>query len=828
MRRLALAIAILSPCGLYAQDGITADRMPSILHKGRVLDAAGDPIADALITAARHDKIDVFDALERPLARSDKNGYFALQLPRLGGPTGAVHTLLIAKKGKAAIIQWRFADRTSVQDYGEMRLAEGSILRGRVQGHKGELLAGARVLAVDRLALARQRVSAFASQTFTDKKGVFELPCVLDSGLEVMVVAEGYYARRIAPVDTKGKLGIQLKKGGFIMGRVRNSDGSPYRGSILLSTEFHAMPFMTEWHGNQTDEQGRFRMSLRYPCRWWISLDNYGNSGTSLSRCYEGPRSDMLLTLPDEKKGSIFVQAKAADTGKAVKVFRAAISPFLVNDPSQVGLLNELASLTAPHSNRDGLVCFDGSRSRLGPNNIILVKAEGYSLCWLRNVTPGAAGPRNLVARLETGREAIGRVFDLRTKSGIKGVNVRFRHVLANPSSYTVPWTSLKTGKDGRFRFVDLGKGRYELQARHMAGSILSTTEFRVGEDEKSRELSIGLASGVTVSGRITHAEKIGKDWRLLLEPTDRKLRNRSPIPRQSPASSDVVDAIPVGTDGNFRFPHRAPGKEVLYLIVPAPLRQGPAFKLRIAEFVVAGSDIKREIALAKKLPGRIAGKVEIPGFDREASRFAVVATKAAFNHDEAMMWAADRERLRHLCLLNADGSYEITVPPVPHILSVVDIITDATLHSSELPIKCISNKLVRRDIKLEIGKVLLQIEPTKGSRVILDRLLILPPTAVGSMSSAWRSAPLHGSTPSVAVLTLHEGQRERSFFVKPGKFRLEFHHGIIPDSDGNFFVLGKDNGPAAKAEGEVQPRQTKRIKIKVKPPPLVDGARKK
>jgi hypothetical protein len=180
--------------------------------------------------------------LAEPQTRTDEGGRFELQAPAVPVPDQPLEQLLIAQKGMAAFArapgfatkggktaaQGQPTARAPVTELGDLVLADGVRLFGRVRDPQGKPLAGARILARDMLdqhrVLPGPRLDHLCHAVSNDS-GIFELPCTLAQALSLDVSLPGHLRSAIEPVAVGAPLEIMLAPSGSIRGRVLDQDG---------------------------------------------------------------------------------------------------------------------------------------------------------------------------------------------------------------------------------------------------------------------------------------------------------------------------------------------------------------------------------------------------------------------------------------------------------------------------------------------------------------------------------------------------------------------------------------------------------------------------
>jgi len=238
---------------------------------GLVRDEAGNPIADALVAAARIRPRPIYSVE----TRTDENGNFELR----GLPEGAYGLNTMPEGYAPARLTHVQSNRTDI----ELVVRQKGSVRGAVAGTRGEPISSF-TLDLFRLnkGTAQYGVTNRRMQ-FNDPAGEFHFTN-LDRGSYVLLVR----AAGFAPTYTGGffiereehtGVNVQLIKGGTIEGTVTDPNGNPLasaevtlRGQDYL--EWNANSIMANSIGDpnnvpeisvKTNSQGRFRMENAYP-----------------------------------------------------------------------------------------------------------------------------------------------------------------------------------------------------------------------------------------------------------------------------------------------------------------------------------------------------------------------------------------------------------------------------------------------------------------------------------------------------------------------------------------------------------------------------------
>jgi hypothetical protein len=182
----------------------------------------GEPVSGASVVGED-------DACVRHEATSGEDGIARFDPPIEGGYARIGVTARGMTRGHA------FADAEAVGTGAEVKveLADGRTLDGIViDDVTGRGVAGARVAVRDPIQSHRE----YASAT-TDPDGTFRIESMPAKGQATLIVEEPHHARTQCGVDptSLGRLEVRMRPAGAIRGIVRNPDGVPVRGAVVVA-----------------------------------------------------------------------------------------------------------------------------------------------------------------------------------------------------------------------------------------------------------------------------------------------------------------------------------------------------------------------------------------------------------------------------------------------------------------------------------------------------------------------------------------------------------------------------------------------------------------
>ena len=533
--------------------------------RGRVVDAAGRPVAGGTLAARSEGQDDIrgWSRLQVAPARAMSAGDGTFVLDHLAPG----RYLLAARAPGFGGLTHRFeiASPPHQVELGELRLEAGIEIAGRVVDSEGRPLPGARVGVWDALAeLFAGGASEEPPQVVADREGRFRLPDRREGeSLGLYATHDGHGRGRLTvTVPPPAPPVITLARLVTVSGRVVDPRG---RGVPAAEVAWSSAPgpgFGRRGGPRTTGEDGGFRLEDVEPGSAWIGAAAAGSRVTQLA-----------VTVPAAGLQGVELRLGpgAALTGRVLDRERRPVAGAGVS-------LGGESMRFAHHSLSDRT---DGEgRYRLEgltPGHVVLIASPG----------PGSGPATRAEARLEPGENEI----DLLLPPGheVSGS-------VLGPGGEPVAGASVSlrergafhvavTGADGEFRFEGVPDGLYRAVAEApgfggseawqvaVDGAPVSGLELRLGKTAAVSGRVVGAAAAALVSARV-HASRLLGETR----------------------------SVPVDGDGRYRLDGLAPGEWSLSAAVPDHRQR--------AERVVLAADEERtldlEVGSGFTLSGRI------------------------------------------------------------------------------------------------------------------------------------------------------------------------------------------------------------------------------
>ncbi len=487
MKRFAGLVAVcLAVCGARAEGGSVS---------GRLLDAAGKPLARARVTwvAYRTDDqaiLDMSSAAEPPAlgeAATGPDGSFRIALDK---PDVAV-ALRISPPGSPSLRFRGPFDSTEDVSLDDVHASAGVRLSGRVVDDEGKPVAGARVRAASTEMFSEQDSSAL-SEAKTGADGSFAMDDAPSGTRTVVARASGFVQASLFQVDPKPDVKLTLKRGGTIRGVVLDVNGKPAAGAIVISED----------QGAESDAQGAFRLTgvepgVRSVQAVWkedfaVRRDNLRvRRGQDVEAPLRLARAAAIAgTVIDETSRKPVAGARVAASSGGMAFGRRRMERSLRADAKGKFRLNGLAS--RPYA--------------------VTASREGYLSSTINGVSASTAAPGTVHLALARAASVAGKVIDekgqpvpaaqvrLASEGGMRAFTRR------GPAAFIGGQGAL-TAADGSFRLRNLTAGR---NLAVEASKVGYATAHRPGVTLKTGEtvanISLTLKKGLEARGRIVDA----------------------------------------------------------------------------------------------------------------------------------------------------------------------------------------------------------------------------------------------------------------------------------------------------------------------------------
>lgn len=437
--------------------GLELVLLPGAAVSGRVLDAGGKPVSDAMVGAD--------GGSSGPFAISDAEGVYRLEGVALG-------------KRRLNAYDRRSSRQTSKEvEVGsgdvvvDLVFAGGASVSGIVLDAGGEPVAEAavRLGAAGRLATASTGID-----------GRFTVPDVRDGEHSLSVRKPGFASADLkvevkdgAPVEG---LEVRLERGATLVGELRGLRFSELPRARITA---HRMSGFSDWFEASADFEGRFRLQGLAAGDWLVMavVESVGRRAQS-----------QVTIAPGEGEASVVLEFTAGLT--LTGVVRRRGEPWGGADVVIQG--KDVQSGGQVATTADGAFRFEG------------LEAGSYDLSirGLRDVahqrTVQLDGDREIAIDLVAASLA-GRVLDASTGEPLAAAEVR----LVTPgedSRSPYGFGSTHTDSRGAFHFEDLAAGDWRLRAQ-VSGYALGERDVRIGEDGTSEPVEMALqpTEGLTV-----------------------------------------------------------------------------------------------------------------------------------------------------------------------------------------------------------------------------------------------------------------------------------------------------------------------------------------
>lgn len=755
-----LTVNAARPQSPGTQADIRTNAAATVRLTGRVVDGQGTVLADAAIGWADCREMSTATLLAQPLVRTGADGGFTIEVRPPGRRDTIQPRLLVGAKGKAAIAirpgfklasdeavaAWvdpegdteppepRYAAETTV---GDLVLADGARLFGRVRDLDGKPLAEVLVIARDVLQQgSRRQPDAFSFHCVarTDDRGIFELPCALPQGVELEFSRDGHYSERLGPVAAGSPLEVTMARSGAIAGRVLDTAGKAVAGAgVSIGYERHAFPQTLT-----TGADGAFRFTLAQRGRWRVQVDKRERhrNTTAASPVFEQPRENLEIVLRPKAgdpagRERLVVRAIDQRSGAPVAEFRAT------------AIWNQYANGNGSyrdHMLRQGLrraaVAADGKVEVAGPDEsdarvgCVRVIAAGFAPQTVTEVEwqeADAGKPRApLTVELQPEATVQGQVRDDRTGEPVAGARVWARPPASpNEGAYEQhpgdwPADAITTAADGSFTLPALGEGEWLVRARHPERPPAIDESITLAAAEAKSGLVVKIPGGGKVSGRI-----VG-----MAIPTGSKVFLH-PLPRQTfgvqqqywfggSGVEPLAKAIPIGADGAFSWSGVELDNHLLVLLLPARPRCGNPLYVPLEPFRVRRQGIQRDFDASDDRPGTITGKVAFPEGAVPFERLLVVADTVSEGqqvyHDP---WGDPVAGNRSF--VAADGTFAIAVGPGTYRLNLHEIGSNLRLLGDRTLLRVRAAETVTQALAARLVTVKVTLEPDADVKTMAD-----------------------------------------------------------------------------------------------------------
>lgn len=743
-----IAGLLLAPV-IAAQDD-KPEAPPQVLT-GIVVDAAGKTIAGAAIALVKaNEHVDVKALLKAPEHTSNADGAFSVMRPK-GNTRWQV---LVAAKGRQACSAFAPYARTRPKvDLGQFVLPRGASLVGRFRDSDGNPIAGVQVSvagAISAPSIASGLTRYVKSGAVSNARGIFQVPCVPRTGLELTARKQGFYPiRRL--VSHESPLAFTLEHAQTIAGKLVDDDGAAIAEASISLKQEGAPTSLRE--STRTAADGTFSMiAPPLPQRYRIAAYS-----SKLKRQFESQLLRGAQTAPDIK-ALVHTQAGAThltlrvidkETKKPIPKFAATLSS--VNfDNLQTTLFQAEGSFQECEGEASMPIRYKVSG--------VIVVAPGHAVS-VTEVPDELDKP--LVVELGRGAVVHGRVVDDNDKP-VADVAVRaLPDGRASGSGGSIAKHWPRTDKDGKYRIDFLQPGKHQVQVYprdrtasapvDVEATLDQETELDLTIDTKEKlilnikgELPPGPAPVISASGYSRGG---------------RGFRHSVPQPQPIQLHRDQT---------RYEFGAVQGNRLSLLLFVPSRTRAGSGTSFPLNQLAV--NDGKVDVVLpefdCRVLRGRVEVDTRLP-----TERIAVVATAA---EEERQRFAFSFRNRKVIAGLFADGSFEIDLPNREYVLQLVDLETGIVFHTETDNHKATADNLVIRP-KLRWLEVKLAPDKKNGPIVVQSFQVELERPRAGEQDAFLQGRPGRGTERRNISLRSHP-MRLR-WLVPPGQLKVAVQH---------------------------------------------------
>lgn len=679
-RRLLLAFAACLWAGLaVAQTRVF----------GRVLDENGQPVAGATLLH------DVPGGEATAGGTSDAQGFFAAPLPAEPTVAEPASRLWLGATGRggASIALLRPTDG----ELPPLVLEKGITLVGRVRGSDGRPLAGARVRATS-LRRGTHGGWELDGRTTTEASGIFKLAGMPRSNLRLVVEADGYLRKSLAPVAHGAPLEVDLQPGGTIAGTVVAPDGAPSQALVQIAWENE-----TEVQHVVTDAAGRFSANWLLPVHCRIRATAMGapklasgpasgaarstvptaptraGTGTrtgpllpmaAVTAVLTAPANDLQLRLrPVAEQPTLRVRA-TGDGGAPLTEFAAAVSWSGDKQPDEI-VWNAFAREHGAAVG--GVACCAAPDATHGEQTgVLLVVAPGRAFAFTTVVwQPAADGGMDIAVATVPGRKLEGHVVDA-AGGAVAGARVWARRdfetnwELDGTSPYGVHAT---TGADGSFQLPQLGVARWHIHAARPGQMEPKSRRLDLVDGDDPKPMRIVLPAVANVKGRVVGLAP-GQSLGFLPATAKEEHADNLLFPRCWSAA-----------DGAFAVADVPVGNVTVVVIQPRGVAAGPplVMPLRVVRVGREGVD-DLQLDATEVTPATLRGRVDCTAAAVPPDRLLVQVRTEAARAIPRLDWYWEGIGWDVVAFVAADGTFSVPVAPGQHHVRVVDALTGTVL----------------------------------------------------------------------------------------------------------------------------------------------------
>ncbi|MCA8954212.1 MAG: carboxypeptidase regulatory-like domain-containing protein, partial [Planctomycetes bacterium] len=719
------------PTRIPARVAIECDAA-AVTVRGRVVDPAGAPVADAAIQAFTHgggaafavDPTDTADAVAPPVVRTDDDGRFALRAE-------AAELLVV----ELAVSDPRFAPQmlrhqgrvsNGALDVPDIVLGAGAIVVGRVVDRAGFAVAAAEVIGELEIPPtwrgARVFGTALAPNAHTDADGRFALTGVPPTGVRLAVRAPGHCPLHTDRIATGAAFRVDcgtltLADGRAIVGIVVDRAGRPIAGAEI---ELDALPATT------TDALGRFEVAVRTDTTAVLTARHADFATATLAELEAATARDLrIVLLPRLALGGIVVDD---GTGRPIDRFgiglraEAARGAPLEVTPHAAGRFT-LTDLEPGDYTLD-IEAPGYGRSSFGP----IALANGLAVADLRLALTRSRMLQGRVVDEHTGEPLAGARVELFDGSATAADGADPRRFFAAAAfegrEHGARIAATTTARDGRFTLGTDNQAGLRLVVT--AAAHLPFVADRVPPAGDERELAIALARGTRLFGTVSDLGEVAA--RLCVQ----RVGGARHVARIAP-------------NGEYELLDLRAGEYRMWLEV-----LGGAIELPTVILPGAG-ELRRDVSGRSARPAALTGTVTLRGAPAAGLEVRLADdAPAARSGRDGDITAAALERIARRqtappdrVATDADGSFAFAaIAPGRHVLEIRGRRSGGIVYREAIELA--AGEPVRRDVDLGLGRIEFEIANRDGEPTFAVVQVVRADEAGDLPPASWNGLPSH------------------------------------------------------------------------------------
>ena len=658
-----LFAALLAVLSLQLPGRAQGSAKTPIVVTGSVIDEAGKPIVGAAVTAVMGQEIvDTSALLKKPPHVSKQDGSFAVPLDTEGLRWGRV---IVAAKGRQSLAMQITQEHVKHGgDFGQILLPVGGQLIGRVRDEQGAAMAG---VTIDVASAIKDQIgyrAVIKAGGVSNQKGIFSVPCVPRTGLELTASSLGYGT--IRKIVAQGSpINLTMQRTGLVHGKVVDGEGKPIVGatvSVMCPANLVGPPRSIYSASDGTFAVAAPPQGLRYRIAAYEQGVPYRQFSSGLLR---GPQENVVVTswtADGQKERQLIVEVRDAKTKQPVEKFTLQQ---VTSDASNLQIVMFHAREGEQHENGRGTLNLRGANTKG-----ILVRAPGFAF----EIVP-LLDESDETLVVELGPEAVltGVVTDADTGKPMPGVHVRaLPKGRSSGSGGTLDGIWPVSDAQGRYRMGGLRPGEYGVQA-HAADRVASRPDIvtvaveAVAEHDlqvpplKQARLKIlgDLPDGparLLFPGMQVNSSSLGGGFQ-------HHMQGPRPV---ALVESSTIEFGPLATD-----------ELNLTVYVPSRTRAGTGTHVPLGPMRLKKGEM--ELLLPDLRSTLVRGRIEV-GETVPFERLGVLATPLEEGRRPRFRFA--NGSMPCLAGVGSDGAFAIDLPPGKYCLQLADAMTGIVFHT--------------------------------------------------------------------------------------------------------------------------------------------------